>query len=198
MDFAYKQEKPEYVPKFTEFPGTLRVMQDWVDTYIKPEESVHRPKSLIVWGPSRMGKTEWARSLGRHTYFQGMFNLDVLDEDADYVVMDDIPPKYFGSYKQWMGGQRDFNVTDKYRKKKQVAGGWPCIILMNTDPREVAEWDQAWVAKNAVFVYLNHEMWHPAPDGANGEYERPPVPEDIVYLEDVMDIRSVGRRPRNN
>lgn len=192
IEAVYKKERPVYTPKYSDFPGVLRIMQDWVDAYINTEELVHRPKALIIWGPSRCGKTEWARSLGfdkgyKHTYFQGMFNLEVLDDDADYVVFDDVPSKYLISYKQWMGCQRDFNVTDKYKKKKLVSGGWPCVFLMNNDPRSVPEWDTDWVEKNAEIVYVDHPLWEEAPEGVNGERRRPDT-SGIVYLADVSPL----------
>ncbi|KAF8633621.1 hypothetical protein AX17_004420 [Amanita inopinata Kibby_2008] len=164
MDQKYSVEKAEYIPKYTEFPGITGQMKDWVEQYLKGEE-VHRPKALIVWGPSRVGKTEWARSLGTHCYWKEMFNLDLINEAADYVIFDDITPKYFPTYKAWIGGQRDFNVTDKYHRKRNVAGGFPCIILMNDDPRSHSEWDSAWIRRNAVIVNIEHELWkeHYAP-----------------------------------
>ncbi|GAB4857117.1 hypothetical protein Ancab_015028 [Ancistrocladus abbreviatus] len=36
---------------------------------LKPD--VDRPQSLIIEGPSRVGKTAWARSLGKHNYLSG-------------------------------------------------------------------------------------------------------------------------------
>ena len=109
-------------------------------------------------------------------YFQGTYNLDGVDEDADYVIFDDLNnPDSWYSYKQWMGGQRDFNTTDKYKKKRQVAGGWPCIVLMNDDPSQVKGWDQNWIAGNCVSVYINRPLWEDIPDYS-----------DLVYLEDVM------------
>ena len=196
-DAHYKPEKPAYVPKYTNYPGVLRVMQDWVDTYINTTEDIHRPKSLVLWGPSRIGKTEWARSLGYHSYFQGMFNLEEMKEDCDYVVFDDVPGKYFPSYKQWLGGQRDFNCTDKYKKKRLLSGGWPCIACMNEDPMKVETWDKEWLKHNIVSVYIDHKLWEAAPEGANGEFvPRNPDGTEMLYLGDVDPRFASGRNDR--
>ena len=66
-----------------------------------------------------MGKTLLARCIGSHSYFGGLFNLDQYEEDADYAVFDDLAGgmEYFHSYKQWLGCQKEFTVTDKYRHK---------------------------------------------------------------------------------
>ena len=45
---------------------------------------------MILWGPTRTGKTLLSRSFGRHSYFSGLFNIDNIDDDADYAVFDDI------------------------------------------------------------------------------------------------------------
>ena len=36
-----------------------------------------------------MGKTVWARSLGRHAYFGGLFSMDEDIDGAEYAIFDD-------------------------------------------------------------------------------------------------------------
>ena len=57
----------------------------------------------MVWGPSRTGKTAWARSLGTHTYMNTYWAQDELDEGAQYIIFDDIPFETFRSYKAFLG-----------------------------------------------------------------------------------------------
>lgn len=94
-----------------------------------------RPRSLVLVGPSRLGKTVWARGLGSHAYVATSWDLSSFDRHfTSYVVFDDIPWASFSHYaKAFFGGQRDFTVSDKYRKKKRLAGGWPCIFLCNPE-----------------------------------------------------------------
>jgi len=50
------------------------------------------------------------------------------------VVFDDISwDSIKGSAKSWFGAQRDFTVSDKYRRKRRMPGGVPCIFLLNPD-----------------------------------------------------------------
>jgi hypothetical protein len=40
-------------------------------------------------------------------YHNGMFNLDLWDDHADYIIFDDMNEKNFAiGYKQWFGGQK--------------------------------------------------------------------------------------------
>lgn len=47
------------------------------------------PKSLILWGPTLIGKTLWARSLGTHAYFPGLFMLEGFNAtESQYAIFD--------------------------------------------------------------------------------------------------------------
>ena len=75
---------------------------DWRDTYIRNPNPPDRPKTLIMVGPSRLGKTQWARSLGNVCYWNNMIDLDLLcikDRVAqrDYIVLDDVPGNKIGN-----------------------------------------------------------------------------------------------------
>lgn len=117
-----------------------------------PYSQLDRPKSLVIWGASRLGKTEWARSLGHHMYFNGLFDLGEWDHTAEYAVFDDWSDwSKFYFYKQFMGAQRQFTLTDKYRKKRTVRWGKPCIILANNRP----QWDdEEWIEGNTIQCHL--------------------------------------------
>ncbi|QBO56213.1 replication-associated protein [Maize streak dwarfing virus] len=95
----------------------------------------HRPRSLYIVGPTRTGKTTWARSIEplRHNYWQ--FTIDFLryNNEARYNVLDDIPFKFCPCWKQLVGGQKDYTVNPKYARKTQIKGGIPSIILVNYD-----------------------------------------------------------------
>lgn len=118
-------------------------------------------KSLWLWGPSRVGKTVLARSLGQHWYMQSMWNSTCLDENAAYGVMDDIPWETMKhNYKAMMGMQKDVTVTDKYRKKSVYKGGKPVIIISNDIPNWTYQ-EQLWIGANVIMVNCNVQMWAP-------------------------------------
>ncbi|KAJ1386757.1 hypothetical protein SESBI_40558 [Sesbania bispinosa] len=97
-----------------------------------------RPKSIIVEGHSRMGKTQWARSLGRHNYLCGHldFNSRCYSNDAVYNVIDDISPSYLKMkhWKELLGAQLNWQTNCKYGKPVLIKGDNPSIILCNPGP----------------------------------------------------------------
>jgi len=127
-------------------------------------KGLERPKSLILIGASRLGKTEWARSLGKAMYFCGQFNLDDWDEKAEYVILDDFNWKFFPQWKSFLGCQKQFVLTDKYRKKRTVRWGKPCIVLGNDDDesnpcRALPRTSTEWIAVNCVFYFLSEQLF---------------------------------------
>lgn len=69
-----------------------------------------------------------------------MWDLSALDGlpstfwNFGYIIFDDIQwDSIKNSAKSWFGAQRDFSVSDKYRRKRRVHGGIPCIFLVNPD-----------------------------------------------------------------
>lgn len=78
---------------------------------------------------------------------------------ARYAVFDDMQGgfEFFHAYKFWLGGQKDFHVTDKYRGKKKVHWGKPSIWLSNVDPTtEKVDFD--WLMGNCIIVHLTHSL----------------------------------------
>lgn len=130
-----------------------------------------RPHSLVIVGASRLGKTQWARSLGEHAYIANIWDLSAFDSIADgfwhhgYVVFDDICwDSIKHSAKSWFGAQRDFSVSDKYRKKKRIKGGVPTIFLCNPDAycdelKRFVEGD--WGSANISVVHLETKLYSP-------------------------------------
>nr|QXN75629.1 MAG: replication associated protein [Genomoviridae sp.] len=122
-----------------------------------------RPRSLILWGESKLGKTIWARSLGKHIYCCMQFNVDDVKADlqeAQYAIFDDIQGnfQFFPSYKGWLGAQHQFTVTDKYKGKTTINWGRPSIWLSNDDPEEVGHVDLNWLRKNCVIVKITESI----------------------------------------
>nr|QHU79395.1 replication associated protein [Opuntia virus 1]QHU79413.1 replication associated protein [Opuntia virus 1]QHU79425.1 replication associated protein [Opuntia virus 1]QHU79431.1 replication associated protein [Opuntia virus 1]QHU79437.1 replication associated protein [Opuntia virus 1] len=132
----------------------------------------HRPKSLIVEGPSRTGKTAWARSLGAHNYLSGHldFNSKCFSNSAMYNVIDDITPHYLKlkHWKELIGAQRDWQSNCKYGKPVQIKGGIPSIVLCNPGPetsyKEFLDKDENsalkdWTLQNAYFIFITQPLF---------------------------------------
>lgn len=109
-----------------------------------------------------MGKTVWARSLGKHAYFGGLFSLQEETNDVAYAIFDDINGglPFFPQYKWWLGHQQQFYATDKYKGKKLIHWGKPSIWLSNKDPREEQGADYDWLNANCIFVYVDEPIVH--------------------------------------
>lgn len=133
----------------------------WIDSMHAGEWT--RPNSLILIGPSRCGKTEWARSLGKHMYFNNLLNLDDWDENADYIILDDFSPditKFLPSWKCFFGGQKQFTLTDKYRGKRTVHWGKPMIWLSNEDIFKTLNFEQIdFIKKNCTCIVLMNKLY---------------------------------------
>jgi hypothetical protein len=117
----------------------------------------HRPKSLCLIGPSKLGKSLVARSFGKHNYFHGQWSVDAYDESAIYNVFDDLPGMLNSfDFKQFLGAQHDIIVTDKYKKKRMLSNGKPCIYISNTDPLTTRKGKEhrEWLLANCIFVHI--------------------------------------------
>ncbi len=104
----------------------------------------------------------WARSLGHHAYFGGLFNLDEYNDfpDCKYALFDDINGgfKFLPSYKQWLGQQQEFHATDRYRKKQRIQWGRPTIWLSNNSPYG-EDIDHDWLEANCIIVHLEDSLF---------------------------------------
>lgn len=116
-----------------------------------------RGKSLFLGGPTRTGKTAWARSLeGEHVYWNGLINADTWNEKAKYIVIDDFDWTYFPCKKQLIGCQHEFTLTDKYRKKRRISNwGKPCIFIFNPDMdpyQKMSASELEWIRGNSIRI----------------------------------------------
>lgn len=152
-EFKYQKTGSTYVP---EFPLESFKMPSLVDSWYQTEllGRPRRPKTLVLVGGTRLGKTEFARSISKHIYWNGMIDLATFDSEADYVIFDDFEWDYFPNKKSWWGGQLEFTVTDKYRKKRTIKWGKPMIWLNNEHPPLTN-----WFLDNAYIVTLNSPLY---------------------------------------
>lgn len=120
---------------------------------------VERAKCLVLVGPSRLGKTAWARSLGKHMFWRTDTNLGNWDQAAKYIVIDDIPWKFIPKKKALLTQMGDITITDKYKAKMDVNNNKPAIVLVNVRGFEEQYNDdepEYWDA-NATIVYLDKD-----------------------------------------
>lgn len=178
----YFNEPTTYTPSFTNFhvPNELN---DYYETYLADRgrsppnpgrvqtvpiagggTSPDRVKSLFLISPSRFGKTEWARSHGDHAYFNHNINIDKFQPDQLYAVFDDMQlfsRERISYFKPFIGCQKEFDITDKYRHKRTLSWGRPSIFLMN-----LPEWNEIknsnmydYILTNSSIVILNTPLF---------------------------------------
>nr|ALR86775.1 Rep [Turnip curly top virus] len=177
-----------YIPKYnhTQFVLTDDIL-DWLEANFYLEEgitpagpskykvipTIDRPKSIIIEGPSRTGKTLWARSLGSHNYITGHldFSTRVYNDDVTYNVIDDVDPQYL-KMKHWkhlIGAQKEWQTNLKYGKPRIIKGGIPSIILCN--PGEGASYQtfldkpenealKSWSLQNSIFTTIEEPLFN--------------------------------------
>lgn len=102
-----------------------------------------------------------ARSWGKHLYWNTMCTISGQDWDgADYLVVDDVPWEYFIGRKAFLGGQRDFILTEKYVRKTKIQWGKPVVYLCNEDPRhEMKDWEEKYFNDNCQFEFVYDKLY---------------------------------------
>nr|AHN96169.1 replication associated protein [Papaya leaf crumple virus] len=150
------------------FPEAI---EEWAsENVMGPAARPLRPKSIVIEGDSRTGKTMWARSLGPHNYLCGHLDLSpkIYSNDAWYNIIDDVDPHYLKHFKEFMGAQRDWQSNTKYGKPVQIKGGIPTIFLCNPGPnssyKEYLDEEKnsalrSWAIHNATFITLTEPLY---------------------------------------
>jgi len=89
-----------------------------------------------------------------------MSDLALFDEEAAYLVADDIPFQFFPNKKQWFGAQIEFTATDKYSRKKTIRWGKPLIFICNPedDPSITPFWSH-WFDDNTIRVEITDSLF---------------------------------------
>lgn len=161
LEAHYRKEIPVWKSRYTEdmFTATEE-MKCWIDGMRNTEE-VGRRRSLILIGPSRIGKTEWARSLGSHFYMNGYWNMGCFREDTEYGIFDDMEYSQFKYFKQFMGSQSEFTASDKYKRNGVIKYGRPCIWICNEGLEEWKLTDvmRSWINMNCYVVYVDDNLF---------------------------------------
>nr|QBO66557.1 replication associated protein [Papaya leaf crumple virus] len=173
LDRIFAPPMEGYVSPFlsSSFDQVPEAIEEWAsENVMGPAARPLRPKSIVIEGDSRTGKTMWARSLEPHNYLCGHLDLSpkIYSNDAWYNVIDDVNPHYLKHFKEFMGAQRDWQSNTKYGKPVQIKGGIPTIFLCNPGPnssyKEYLDEDKnsalrSWAIHNATFITLTEPLY---------------------------------------
>lgn len=96
----------------------------------------------------------------------GLFSLDKWDSEAQYLVLDDIDWEYLPYKKHLLGAQREFTATDRYKPKRTLLWGKPCIYCINRDQYLVMVHGTTkqptimdWLEDNCIFVHIENKLY---------------------------------------
>nr|WLD30035.1 Rep [Begomovirus spathoglottis 2] len=173
LDRIFAPPKELFVSPFlsSSFDQVPDELEAWVcDNVMSAAARPFRPRSIVVEGDSRTGKTLWARSLGPHNYLCGHMDLSprVYSNDAWFNIIDDVDPHFLKHFKELLGAQRDWQSNTKYGKPVQIKGGIPSIVLCNPGPtssyKEFLDESKNqslknWALKNADFIFLQRPLY---------------------------------------
>lgn len=171
LDRIFLKPSDPYQSNFPNFQNVPQSLAQWAAENVRgPENRPHRPKSVIIEGPSRTGKTCWARSLNpqAHNYYAGHIDLAHHSDDAWYNVIDDVNPHFLKHWKEFIGAQHDWVSNCKYAKPRRVKGGIPSIVLCNPGPNSsyydyLSAIDRSdlynWTRGNAEFCFIDQSLF---------------------------------------
>lgn len=150
----------QYPQEFNINERTKQLLDHFIELFATRDIRNRDGKSLWLYGPSRLGKTQLARSLGRHWYMQGMWNIDQYSDEAEYGVIDDFDWEQFAKYgyKSMLGLQYQATVTDKYRGKRMILHGKPVIMITNELP-EFKNGEGDWLIANVDFIEITDKCF---------------------------------------
>lgn len=144
------------ISEFVNVPELVEAFKHDLKDHVRGERDM---KSLWIWGDSRLGKTQLARSLGTHCYMQGIWNMSCLSDDVEYAIFDDMKfDNIEYMYKQIFGMQVDVNFTGKYMRPTTFKWGIPVIFITNV--LYPFNWEQqSWMDANVNFVHINESLF---------------------------------------
>ncbi|CAF2248485.1 unnamed protein product [Rotaria magnacalcarata] len=160
-------------------------------------------KGFKLWPKSSTtGKTSFALSLpGIPNYYRGVWSIVYWDDDASYMIFDDIPfpsfdKKGYPSKKDLLTGQLEVCVRDIYCKSRKIIVNKPAIVLLNhadarplLNPRtkeEIADLE-FWKERAIIRVLEpNEHFYKPKP--------RTPSPENKIYTVEGLPLFDEFRR----
>jgi hypothetical protein len=157
----FRSTPPIYKSAYDNFINIREEMELFHSTLYQPQFPGERIKGLVIVSPTRLGKTTWARSLGRHIYFNGQLNWDRYDKDARYAILDDIPMQFIPKKTQMFGCQQEFETSQKYQKVRSIKWGIPVIYLTNNsrflDKEE--DWFKDWFEQNMITINIFDKLY---------------------------------------
>jgi hypothetical protein len=158
--WSFRTTRQDYTSDYCGF-NVCYQLTDFHSRLLSPRFSGERVKGLVLRGPTRLGKTSWARSLGVHTYWNGGIDWSKHLETDLYCVIDDIPLEMIPRKQQLFGCQFDITVSQKYKPLMNYRWGIPVIYLTN-DPsylEKESDYFKVWWEGNMTIVDIDKPLF---------------------------------------
>jgi hypothetical protein len=91
-------------------------------------------------------------------FWRGQVNYGSWDQEAKYIVIDDIPWQFIPQKKSILTQMGDVTLTDKYVKKINVKNDKPAIILANEMPQFGEE--QSYWETNTLICSIEYKLFN--------------------------------------
>jgi Geminivirus Rep catalytic domain len=174
--FEHPAEESSSEPLPYQWPSYIRpewfvippLIQTWMNDnlWFPPHE---RPKSLIIIGRSRTGKSWLARHLayqvGPFSEFETEWSIEGYRSDHRCAVFHDLK-KDFPYWKDVLGSQNYFSAHARYKPERRLRWGVPSIWVCNPqqDPRLFSTEHAYFIEDNCVVYEVTEPLYRPPPD----------------------------------
>lgn len=146
------------------------VIEKWFLDHVYPDEMSFddcggvvkdRFPCLFIIGPTKLGKTSYIQSHGKHLFYRNNFSLEHWSDDVDYLVFDDCEWDFVipANKKTILLGQGYCVATDKYLRKMAINANKPCVWIANDDPVFKTDSEHQYWLDNGVWVYIKDKMY---------------------------------------
>lgn len=159
LKINFNAKLKEYAPMFDTLPFKPPTeLKNWVSSW-----TTSRTPCLCLIGPSKLGKTAWARSIVQpHMYWKGLINIDDWNPEAKLIIFDDFDWQFLPQPKILLTQAGDGTITDRYRHKTNIHVSMPAILLCNNMPclkdGLPLNMDDYW-KENMVFVTIYNKLY---------------------------------------
>lgn len=153
---------PEGLRAFKTYP----IVEDWVTNDLQLDKGdIRRPRTLLIIGASRLGKSYFAQSLCQwYVTMHSEWNLAKASvSGAKVMIIDDIRNEAaFPYWKQVVGGQKRFDAHGRYEKVATLEWGFKTIWLANpeNDPRTWGAGVKSYFDKNCAVLEVDELMYY--------------------------------------
>ncbi|CAF1231386.1 unnamed protein product [Rotaria magnacalcarata] len=170
------------------FRAKLAIHAQFMDRFLNCQCEYHVTPWANAWNEyMKKGKTSFALSLpGIPNYYRGVWSIIYWDNDATYMLFDDIPWRSYDKKR----------VSDKYCKNRKIVAHKPAIVLRNhadaqplLNPRTKGEKDDLEFWQERAFIRVsepNEHVYKPKP--------KTPSPENKIYTVDGIPLFDEFRR----